>query len=147
LSRICREAPHGGEQYADMVQLRDAVLRKPLGLAFSSEELAAESDSIHLGCWQDDELVGCLILKPDADGRVRMRQVAVKTEQQGRGIGRVLVVFCEELARARGFREMVLHARETALPFYAKLGYATEGQRFVEVGLPHFQMRKVLTSR
>jgi hypothetical protein len=28
--------------------------------------------------------------------------------------------------------------------FYAKLGYAVVGERFVEIGLPHFTVRKLL---
>jgi hypothetical protein len=34
------EAPYGSELYAQTLQLRDAILRKPLGLNLSQEELA-----------------------------------------------------------------------------------------------------------
>ena len=46
--------------------------------------------------------------------------------------------------RGGGYEEIVLHARETALGFYQKLGYETEGDSFTEVGLPHSAMRKKL---
>jgi predicted GNAT family N-acyltransferase len=39
---------------------------------------------------------------------------------------------------------MTLHARESALPFYAKLGYQRVGSRFLEIQLPHWEMRKSL---
>jgi predicted GNAT family N-acyltransferase len=39
---------------------------------------------------------------------------------------------------------MELNARETAVPFYEKLAYNTEGVRFEEVGIGHFKMTKKL---
>jgi predicted GNAT family N-acyltransferase len=39
---------------------------------------------------------------------------------------------------------MVLHARETAVPFYNALGYNSVGAQFEEVGIPHFRMEKAL---
>ena len=43
-------------------------------------------------------------------------------------------------------REIVAHVRETAIPFYARLGYERRGSRFVEVTLPHFLMRKIIST-
>ena len=43
------------------------------------------------------------------------------------------------------FSVMVLHARQTAVPFYLKLGYAEVGAPFQEVGIPHRCMEKPLT--
>jgi predicted GNAT family N-acyltransferase len=39
---------------------------------------------------------------------------------------------------------MTLHARSTAVPFYAKLGYECVGDEFIEVTIPHWEMRKAL---
>ncbi len=71
--------------------------------------------------------------------------MAVHAELQGRGIGTALVEYAEALARELGHRRMVLHARETALPFYEKLGYARIGEMVVKVTIPHWEMAKELT--
>ena len=138
----CTEVQHGTEEYDRTVALRDEILRSPLGLAFSSEELAGETDSFHLACRRNGELVGCVVLKPLPDQQIRMRQLAVRTDCQGQGIGRSLVVYSESFAREHGYREMVLHARESATGFYQRLGYRKEGDPFIEVTLPHYAMRK-----
>ena len=140
--RLIREVEHGSLAYWATVELRDSVLRRPLGLQFSIEELKAEKDSRHLACYRSDRLVGCLVLRPSAGGDVRMRQVAVVPELQGQGIGKAMVEFSEALARTIGFTRMILHARETAVDFYEKLGYAKVGERFVEVTIPHWAMEK-----
>ncbi len=142
--RTVSEVPHQSPLYRDCVTLRLAVLRTPLGLSFTEEELARESSSFHLACLEKGRLVGCLVLVPLADGVIKMRQVAVSPEVQGGGIGRMLVEFSEELSRSRGFTEMTLHARTTAVPFYERLGYETVGEEFEEVTVPHWAMRKAL---
>jgi GNAT superfamily N-acetyltransferase len=147
--QIIREVPHGSAEYWAFVDLRDAVLRRPLGLEFSAEELAAEKDSLHVACYRGRRLVGGLVLRPLGDGgegggEIRMRQVAVDPAMQGQGIGTVLVEYAEVLARKLGYQRMVLHARETAVAFYEKLGYSRLGDLFEEVTIPHWAMEKVL---
>lgn len=135
---------HDSPDYRAAVDLRSSVLRQPLGLSFSSDELAAEADSRHIGCFAGGRLVGCLVLKPIDSERIQMRQVVVDERFEGRGIGRNMVKYSEELARKLGFREMVLHAREPAVPFYERLGYTRVGDRFTEVTIPHWSMVKAL---
>ena len=135
---------HGTKEYDETVALRDEVLREPLGLAFSQEELAGEKDSFHLASRDGDQLVACLVLKPLDEKRLMMRQLAVREDFLKKGFGRELVNYAESFARERGYGEILLHARETALGFYQKLGYEAEGDSFTEVGLPHLAMRKKL---
>ena len=135
---------HGTKEYDQTVALRNEVLRMPLGLAFSEEELHEEKDSFHLALREGAELVACLVLKPLDERCIKMRQLAVRDNAQGKGFGRELVNYAHSLAKERGYAEIVLHARETALGFYEKLGYQVEGNPFTEVGLPHLDMRKKL---
>jgi predicted GNAT family N-acyltransferase len=146
MTTVCTEVKHGTKEYDQTVALRDEVLRRPLGLELNLEELAEESDSFHLTCWRGDMLAACLVLKPLSCNRVRMRQLAVHRGLQGQGIGRMLVKNSELFARDHGYEEIVLHARETAVGFYEKTGYEVDGDRFVEVTIPHFSMRKKLVS-
>lgn len=143
----CGQVQHGTAAYAATVALRHAVLREPLGLHFDPRELLAERDSFHLACRLGGRLVGCVVLKPLDNRQVRLRQMAVAEGFQRRGIGRRLVTYAESFLRRQGYREIVLHARQTAAGFYEALGYAEEGERFTEVGIPHFRMRKELPGR
>ena len=122
--------------------LRDSVIRKPLGLDFSPEELRAEESFHHFACYCGDRLVACLVLCPLEEGDIRMKQVAVAPDLQRRGIGRALVEYSEAWATAAGYRRMILHAREAAVPFYEKAGYSKRGDQFEEVTIPHWAMEK-----
>lgn len=137
--------PFATPLFDDMVALRTRVLRDPLGLKFTPEQLAAEWDQRHFACLdQNWNLKGCLTLVGQEKGRVKMRQVAVDPASQGKGVGQFMVEQSEAWAREHGFGIMALHARKTAVPFYEKLGYRTEGEEFEEVGIPHFSMTKNL---
>jgi predicted GNAT family N-acyltransferase len=73
-----------------------------------------------------------------------MRQVAVDAAIQGRGIGKRMVVYSESFSKELRFAEMILHARETAVPFYESLSYVKVGEGFTEVTIPHWSMEKTL---
>lgn len=135
----------GTPEYDEAVHLRYEVLRKPLGLVFTPEQLAAEYSDHHLAAFTaDGALVGYLNLTPVDEQTVKMRQVAVAPSLQGQGIGHALVEASETLARRLGFHRIVLHARETAVPFYLRAGYTIAGEQFEEVTIPHFKMEKEL---
>ncbi len=135
---------HLSPAYALSVALRRDVLRKPLGLEFTEAQLAAESASFHLAAWGEDVLLGTLLLTPLDGGSIQMRQVAVDERKQGLGIGRLLVAESEAEAARRGFHRIMLHARDSAVGFYTKLGYWPVGDEFVEVGVKHQEMEKRL---
>lgn len=135
---------HGSPEYQQMVDLRFALLRKPLGLSFTPEDLSAEKNDILIGVYEDDKLGGCCILTETDSKTVRLRQMAVSAGLQGKGIGRALMSFAENLARDRGYRRLTMHARKTAIGFYEKNGYRISGNEFEEVTIPHFEMEKEL---
>lgn len=135
---------HLSPAYALSVALRRDVLRKPLGLEFTETQLASESASFHLAAWEEDVLLGTLLLTPLEGGSIQMRQVAVDDMKQRLGIGRLMVAESEAEAVRRGFTRITLHARDTAVPFYEKLGYKPVGDEFIEVSVRHQEMEKLL---
>jgi predicted GNAT family N-acyltransferase len=133
-------------EYDETVQLRDKILRRPLGLQFSEAQLAEEYADFHLAAYTNDWLLkGCLVLTPKDAKTLKMRQVAVDENSQKMGVGRQLVAASEAFGQTNNFDVMELNARETAVPFYLKLNYAIVGERFEEVGIAHFKMVKPLT--
>ena len=139
-----RMIDHGTKEYQQMVQLRNDILRKPLGLSFDSQELDKEKEDILMGAFEDDRLLGCcLMTKMDAK-TLRLRQMAVPNNMQGKGVGRALMIFAENIARDLGYRKLCMHARQTAVGFYQKLGYSVSGEPFEEVTIPHYIMEKTL---
>lgn len=139
-----KQIDHGTKEYQQMVNLRNEILRKPLGLSFTPEELAKEKEDILIGAFDDDEMLACCLLTKADKNSLRLRQMAVQNNLQGKGIGGSMMNFAEILARDKGYKKLIMHARETAVGFYEKLGYKVAGDKFIEVTIPHFVMEKKL---
>lgn len=141
---IIRKIEYDSKDYKKELELRNKVLRIPLGLDIYDEDLKSEIDDIHIGAFLDDNMVGTLVLVSAGKKEIRMRQVAVSPGFQGNGVGTQLVEFSEKAAISEGYEEMMLHSRQTAIGFYEKLGYEITSAAFFEVGIPHVEMKKKL---
>jgi predicted GNAT family N-acyltransferase len=139
-----KQIDHGTPEYKKMVKLRDEILRKPLGLVFSPEELHKEKDDILIGAFDEDEILACCMLSKVDQQTLKLRQMAVQNNLQGKGIGASLMNFAETLARDKGYKKLMMHARNTAIGFYEKFGYKVKGDEFIEVNVPHHVMEKRL---
>ena len=135
---------HGTNEYRQMIDLRNAILRKPLGLTFTPEELDSEKDNLLMAAYEDGQMLGCCMLVKEDGETVRLRQMAVLNDLQGKGIGKALMTFAENLARDRGYKKITMHARKNALGFYEKMGYKQKGEEFQEITIPHYVMEKAL---
>ena len=132
-------------EYQQALELRDRVLRQPLGLRFTPAELLKDEKDVHFGLFENGTILACLILTETESNRMKMRQVAVAVDRQGQGLGKDLNTAAEKYALKHGFTVMFCHARKSAVPFYENLGYRTVGEEFTEVNIPHFLMEKSLS--
>ena len=139
-----REIEHRSAQYDSAVALRDAVLRAPLGMRITREDQDTEVDCRHVALLDDDTVLATVVAVPLAPGVMRIRQMAVHPEHRDRGLGRALLDQTEAVLREAGVRQLILHARDTAIGFYRRCGYHEEGEPFPEIGLRHQRMVKSL---
>ncbi len=83
-------------------------------------------------------------LVSEAPGVARIGRMAVHRTLRGGGWGAQVLRLLEDAARARGDREVMLHAQRSAEAFYRRLGYCISGEPFEEAGIGHIEMRRVL---
>lgn len=139
------EMTFASEAYERAWLLRQTVLRAPLGLTLDVSERSAEAEHRHFALFSDNnELVACISVVPLPNGTAKLRQMAVNEIVQGVGLGRQLITSVEALLADQGIRHLHMHARESAIEFYRKLGYCTEGDPFIEITIPHIRMSKTL---
>ena len=97
-----------------------------------------------IGAFEEEDMLGCCMLVEENPDTVRLRQMAVLNDLQGKGIGRALMSFAENLARDRGYKTLSMHARKNSIGFYEKMGYDIASDEFNEVTIPHYVMEKKL---
>ena len=127
--------------------LRAKVLRP--GLAVDRVGFPGDDDpgTFHLAAVDDtDTVVGIVSLIPDGAAGVRLRSMAVDPALQGSGVGRLLIEAAVERLRAAGAQRVWCNARDPAIGFYERLGWAVTGPGFVDdvLGIPHHPMELLL---
>lgn len=130
--------------YKQMIALRMEILRKPLGLSFTPEQLTAEAGDLLIGAFENNEIIGCCVLTHHDNDTIQLRQMAVEQGNQTKGVGRKILAFAEQLALEKGYSILMMHARNVAMDFYKKCGYEIQGNEFTEVKVPHHYMEKRL---
>jgi N-acetylglutamate synthase-like GNAT family acetyltransferase len=139
-----KQIDHGSKEYSQMIHLRNEVLRKPLHLKFDQADLDREKSDVLIGAFDEDKMLGCCLLTRVDKDCVRLRQMAVHNNLQGKGIGASMMNYAENIARDMGYKRLIMHARKTAIGFYEKLGYKIDGKEFEEISIPHIVMEKKL---
>ncbi len=137
-----KQIEYGSETYKEELQLRNRVLRIPLGMSLFDENLEKEATEIHLGAFSEYRLIGVLILSELNKTEVKMRQVAIDDGWRNKGIGSQFIRFSENFCAQKFYTTIRLHARKTAVHFYEKCGYQVQGDSFLEINIPHFKMYK-----
>ena len=84
------------------------------------------------------------MLVKQSDKIVLLRQMAVLNDLQGKGIGKALMLFAENIARDMGYREISMQARKNASGFYEKMGYREASNEFTNLTIPHIIMKKYI---
>ena len=128
---------------ADTYDLRRRVLLvEPRPLALEGDELPGTR---HFGVLDGERLVAAATFVPTDEG-LQLRGMAVDPATQGSGVGRLLVEAAVERLRAAGATRLWCNARDTAVPFYERLGWTITGPGFLHApsGRPHPPMELLL---
>lgn len=142
-----RQIDYGTKEYTQMLNLRQEILREPLNLNLMDEDLEKEKNDILIGAFDEDMMLGCCLLTHADNTTIQLRQMAVQNNLQNKGVGGTIMHFAENLARDRGYKKIMMHARISASGFYEKFGYHKSGNEFMEVSVPHYIMEKSLNLR
>lgn len=122
-------------------ELRDTVFVKEQQV--SAEEEWDDLDAVceHVLAIADDGTpIGCGRLTPER----KIGRMAVLEPWRGHGVGAAMLRMLIERARTRGWNSISLHAQVTAIDFYRQHGFEGFGDRFMEAGIEHQAMRRLL---
>lgn len=71
------------------------------------------------------------------DARHSFGRVVVRSDRRGEGLAQVLVT---RVMEHYGHESMLLHSQEYIAPLYAKFGFESFGESYIEAGIPHISM-------
>ena len=140
------EIAHTQDDFFRLVRLRDAVFVAEQGVPVEIEIDDDDSVAVHLIARSGREVGGTARLV--SKGRTgKIGRMAVRKQSRRMGTGTALIEFIKKISVEMDLKELVLHAQETAIPFYERLGFSSAGKRFREAGIPHRKMRLDLSTK
>ena len=127
--------------------VRTQVFVQEQGIDAKDEWDTADADAVHAVITNRfGHPLGTARLLKKSPGVAQIGRMAVVRVMRGSGLGGQLLNALVDIAKARGDKEVLLHAQTSAQAFYAREGFVPVGEPFDEVGIAHIEMRKVLVA-
>ena len=121
--------------------VRNAVFSVEQGISESLDFDGRDHECVHVLAWTGDrERIGTARMLPDG----HVGRIAVHKQWRGQGVGTRLTEYLTEVARDRGFADIHLHSQVQAAEFYSRLGFEARGDTFMEAGIEHVLMVRIL---
>lgn len=141
--------PQTAEELESYYQFRWEMLRKPLHQPKGSERDAWDAMAHHqMVVDEEGNLVAVGRLYINAENEASIRFMAVHPSVQDKGLGTLMAMTLESVARQEGVKRVTCSAREDAVEFFAKLGFVNQGEITTPTTTPirHFLMIKPVAS-
>lgn len=120
--------------------VRDSVFIHEQGIDPEIEFDGLDSSAIHALVSIDGKYVGTgRILNDGHIGRI-----AILSDYRCLGLGSKIVLSLIDEATKKGYQRVYLGAQKQAIGFYNKLGFTPFGDEFIEAGIVHLSMEKLL---
>jgi crotonobetainyl-CoA:carnitine CoA-transferase CaiB-like acyl-CoA transferase/N-acetylglutamate synthase-like GNAT family acetyltransferase len=136
--------PSSPEDLEKYYQLRWEVLRNPWNKPKGSEKDDMEEKCIHaMVINRNKEALAVCRLQFNNKEEAQIRYMGVRSDMQGKGIGKKVLKYLEGKAKERNIGHIVLDARENAVNFYESMGYKiiAKGHLLWEE-IQHYVMKK-----
>lgn len=124
------------DEHTRLLAIRFEVFVEEQGVPAELEHDEHDARALHLLASVDDLAVATARMLDDG----HIGRMAVRRAYRGSGIGGQLLRAMLGQARARGLREVFLHAQCSAEPFYENHGFIARGEVFVDAGIDHRTM-------
>lgn len=141
--QITIEQVKNESDFAICMAIRMEVFVFEQGVKAEDEWDAHDKESAHFFVRVDGKPAATARLR-EQDGIAKIERMAVREAMRGKHIGEALLQHVMEAARAQGFARARISAQTQAIPFYEKLGFAAQGEKYIEAGIPHYAMERAL---
>ncbi|EDL63057.1 GNAT family N-acetyltransferase [Bacillus sp. SG-1] len=131
------------KELQDALHVRKVVFVGEQNVPMEEEIDEFENTSDHFVLYDEDEPVGAGRFRVK-EGQGKVERICVLSTTRGKGAGKRIMNFIEEHARSKEVPALILNAQTHAIPFYENLGYSITSDEFLDAGIPHKSMKKIL---
>lgn len=131
------------KEMQDALLVRKEVFVNEQNVPLEEEIDEYENSSTHFVLYNQDEPAGAGRFRLK-DGVGKVERICVQADYRRKGAGKIIMQFVEKYAKENGVPALKLNAQTHAIPFYENLGYSVTSDEFLDAGIPHKSMEKIL---
>ena len=125
--------------FSKLFEIRRKVYVDELNVPIELEFDEYDKTAFHFVVEVDDFIVGTArLVMLGFDGNIG--RVCILKEFRKKGLGTKLMTSIIHASTNMGLDRLIVEAKVDALSFYKKIGFVTEGNEYLEVGVPHKKM-------
>lgn len=129
--------------FQDAYQIRLKVFVEEQGIPQDNELDDFDNSAYHCVIYNNEIPIACGRMNIINDG-AKICRIAVMKDSRRRGHATDLCRHFLLLAQELGANYVYLHAQKYIANLYRKMGFVSEGDNFMEEGIPHVRMKKKL---
>jgi predicted GNAT family N-acyltransferase len=141
MSNLVIRLANFSEDFLEIKAIRKAVFQEEQKVEEALEFDGKDEICEHLIAYLDNLAVGTARIRYIDDKTVKIERLAVLSTARGQGIGKKIMEEALLIIASKDIAEVVINAQEYVKALYYKLGFAQEGEIFIDV-----KMRKKLKS-
>ena len=127
------------------LRIKVFVEEQKVPIELELDEKDNSENTVHVGFFDNNKLIGVARLIDLDKDVIHIGRVVIDKEYRGQGIGRELIIGCENIAQQILKRKIIieLSAQIQAENFYKSLGYnRVNNIIYLDAGIEHVDMRK-----
>lgn len=131
--------------FQDAYHIRIKVFSEEQGISKNNELDEYDDTAYHCVIYIGDIPIACARMNIIKD-TAKICRIAVMKESRRCGYATLLCKHIISIAQQRGAKYAYLHAQTNISDLYRKIGFISEGETFIEEGIPHVRMIKKLST-
>jgi len=135
-----RNVNYTGENEQAIREVRDSVFIQEQNIDPDIEFDGLDESAVHAIVYSNAQPVGTGRILDDG----HIGRIAILKAFRGQGLGAKIVLSLIDEATNKGYPRVYLGSQKHAIDFYTKLGFEPFGDEFMEAGIPHLSMEKLL---
>ncbi|MEC2076874.1 GNAT family N-acetyltransferase [Metabacillus fastidiosus] len=131
------------KQLEDAFNIRKIVFVEEQKVPAEEEIDQFENEADHLVLYDGEKPVGAARFRV-VDGYGKLERICILKDYRNKGAGSLIMEYLEKLASQKGLNRLKLNAQTKAIPFYERFEYKTVSELFMDAGIPHVTMIKII---
>lgn len=150
MEKIVIKAVREQEDLIKCLEIRRNVFTEEMGISPKIE--VDEQDRLGSGCehfltFLKGNPVATCRCKTTAGGELKIQRFCVLKEYRNFGVGKEVLLWLESYYFQKGITKIVIDSKYKVFSFYQKCGYQIHSEEFIEAGVEHVRMEKILYQR